>query len=579
MKIQTISLVLAFALVGCSSKFNDNDGDVSGNADDTAGDATDADADADADEGGDDDPATADADGDGISIEEGDCDDEDDTVSPDADEICDGIDNDCDDVIDETFDGIKETYYQDADNDEFGNPEVSDEFCPDENKDGWVTDNTDCDDTRADVYPGADEDFTDETDNDCDDEIDERFDIEDVEVEDLPEDVQYGTPSSIAVDGTFSAHIVFEADGDVMYTKVAPSGSVTAAEVISEDDGGTTWSSGEYLDAEVDEIGRVHVGYVSTFEYVGSETYVQRELHYAVGGAGLSWEDNIIEGDAASDFDLGQYVDIEIHDGGLVGTTATFAYLDADNGNARIADVLVSGGVPFITTVGSGFPESWTGGALPPSAMYTSLGVSSDGTHYVAWYDPNAGLTLTPQIQYTQYTWDPGAVVSDDFDPFSPDSWDIDLGALIPGGIAIEQTLAETQTSAVRLEVTNATEEEEETPCVTYINSDTNALKFGCSGVTEWTGAFEVLPIEGYIPSQPDLAISEGNEFFISFYNETTRDLMLASKRKDSDWEIITVDSTGDVGQASSIGIGDDGSIHISYFDATHGKLKYARGY
>jgi hypothetical protein len=301
MTTKTLQLLLVLVVAGCSSKFNENDGEVTGDSEGTETDGSDSGDDNDDD----DDDTVEDADGDGVTIEEGDCDDNDDTVSPDADEICDGIDNDCDDVIDEAFDSVMETFYEDADNDEFGNPEVSADFCPEQNKDGWVTDNTDCDDTRADVYPGADEDFSDEVDNDCDDSVDERFDTVDVDIEDLDEDIRYGTPSSIAVDGTFSAHIVFEADGDIMYTKVAPSGLFSAAEVISEDEGGSLWSSGEFLDAEVDETNMVHVGYVSTFEYTGSDSYVQRELHYATGGAGLGWSDAIIEGDAASDFDLG----------------------------------------------------------------------------------------------------------------------------------------------------------------------------------------------------------------------------------------------------------------------------------
>ncbi len=576
MKTKALHLLLALTVVGCSSKFNENDDKVTGESDETDTEASDSDDDDDDD---DDDDVTEDADGDGFTLEEGDCDDDDENVSPDAEEICDGIDNDCDDVIDEAFDSIMETYYEDADNDEFGNPEVSADFCPEQNKDGWVTDNTDCDDSRNDVYPGAEENFEDEVDNDCDDSIDERFDTYDVDIEDLDEEIRFGSPSSIAVDRTNEAHIVFEADGDVMYTKVAASGTFTPASVISEDEGTSLWSSGEFLDVEVDDTNIVHVGYVSTFEYTGSETYVQRELHYATGGAGLPWTDTIVEGDAASDFDLGQYVDIEIHEADIVGTTATLAYLDADNGNARIADVLVSGGTPIIIGVGSGFPDDWTGGWLPPSAMYTSLGIGSDGTHYVAWYDPNAALTLSPQIQYTQYTWDPGSVFPDGFDPFAFDFSGIDLGRLFPSDLSIEQTLVETRTSAVRLEVTNGYDDTNEVPCVAYIDSDTNTLNFGCEGVTEWAGAFETLPIEGYVPSEPDLAISDSDDFYISFYNQTTRDLMLASKRKDAEeWTIFTVDEAGDVGQASSIDIGEDGSIHISYFDATNGKLKYARG-
>ncbi len=44
-------------------------------------------------------PASARADEDGVSIKDGDCDDEDSTVYPGADELCDGKDNDCDEVL------------------------------------------------------------------------------------------------------------------------------------------------------------------------------------------------------------------------------------------------------------------------------------------------------------------------------------------------------------------------------------------------------------------------------------------------------------------------------------------------
>ena len=49
--------------------------------------------------------AQEDCDGDGFTGEQGDCDDTDASVSPDADEICgDDVDNNCDDIVDEDCD-------------------------------------------------------------------------------------------------------------------------------------------------------------------------------------------------------------------------------------------------------------------------------------------------------------------------------------------------------------------------------------------------------------------------------------------------------------------------------------------
>ena len=54
-----------------------------------------------------------DADGDGYT-EENDCDDSNSSINPQAEEICDDVDNDCNGEVD---DGVGELYYADADGD------------------------------------------------------------------------------------------------------------------------------------------------------------------------------------------------------------------------------------------------------------------------------------------------------------------------------------------------------------------------------------------------------------------------------------------------------------------------------
>ncbi|MDG1479042.1 MAG: MopE-related protein [Myxococcota bacterium] len=104
----------------------------------------------------------------GYATAPGDCDDTDAAINPDAEEICDGEDNDCDgDADSDATDRI--TWYADSDTDGFGDASSSVAAC--EAPSGYLTDDTDCDDTDAAVNPDADE-VCNEIDDDCDGDID-----------------------------------------------------------------------------------------------------------------------------------------------------------------------------------------------------------------------------------------------------------------------------------------------------------------------------------------------------------------------------------------------------------------------
>jgi len=109
-----------------------------------------------------------DRDNDGFNEDE-DCDDQDGDINPDADELCDGIDNDCDEEIDEGDAVDAASWYTDADGDGFGDPGSAITAC--EQPSDAVDDGTDCDDSDETVNPDGTEECNDGLDNDCDESL------------------------------------------------------------------------------------------------------------------------------------------------------------------------------------------------------------------------------------------------------------------------------------------------------------------------------------------------------------------------------------------------------------------------
>ncbi|MBN2800663.1 MAG: putative metal-binding motif-containing protein [Deltaproteobacteria bacterium] len=111
------------------------------------------------------DAAVVDADGDGY-LSDVDCDDSDVSVHPDAEESCNGVDDDCDAAVDEDA-ADAPLWYTDGDGDGYGAPETGSPACV--APEGAVAAGTDCDDADPAFHPGAAEpDCADPADYNCD---------------------------------------------------------------------------------------------------------------------------------------------------------------------------------------------------------------------------------------------------------------------------------------------------------------------------------------------------------------------------------------------------------------------------
>lgn len=101
---------------------------------------------------------------DGFVADATDCDDLDAAIHPGGEEHCDGKDEDCDTVADnDAVDAIP--VFTDVDLDGFGDPSAPTTACA--TSEGLVANDSDCDDTSADIAPGAPE-HCDGIDEDCD---------------------------------------------------------------------------------------------------------------------------------------------------------------------------------------------------------------------------------------------------------------------------------------------------------------------------------------------------------------------------------------------------------------------------
>ena len=81
----------------------------------------------------------------------GDCDDDNAEINPLGIEICDQQDNDCDEQIDGDSAIDANSWYLDADNDSYGDPDAALQAC--DQLDGMVGNELDCDDAAALVNP------------------------------------------------------------------------------------------------------------------------------------------------------------------------------------------------------------------------------------------------------------------------------------------------------------------------------------------------------------------------------------------------------------------------------------------
>ncbi len=113
---------------------------------------------------------------------------------------------------------------------------------------------------------------------------------------------------------------------------------------------------------------------------------------------------------------------------------------------------------------------------------------------------------------------------------------------------------------------------------VSYVDWTNHHLKYGTNASGSWiTETIDTDDKRGRFNS---LTIDSGDQLHVSYYDWTNGNLRYAEKAIEGEfagnWVTTATDSTGDVGEHSSIAVDLLDHSHISYIDVTNGDLKYA---
>ncbi len=195
----------------------------------------------------------------GYADTDDDCDDDDATVNPGADEVCNGVDDDCDGTVDEADAIDAATWYRDGDSDGYGDASASTVAC--DQPTGYVADDTDCDDGDDDVFPGALE-HCDGLDEDCDGDVDEEATDADIWYADADGDGYGDAATSTEACSQPTGYVADDTDCDDADAAINPAATETCDgidndcdDLVDDDDPDVTGTSTWYVDYDGDGYG------------------------------------------------------------------------------------------------------------------------------------------------------------------------------------------------------------------------------------------------------------------------------------------------------------------------------------
>jgi hypothetical protein len=118
---------------------------------------------------------------------------------------------------------------------------------------------------------------------------------------------------------------------------------------------------------------------------------------------------------------------------------------------------------------------------------------------------------------------------------------------------------------------------------ISYLDGINKDLRYAtcssdCTTASNWDDVS--VDTSGSVGSFPSIAIDSNDAVHISYHDYSNNDLKYATCSSGcttaSNWDVVSVDTTGTVGQYNSIAIDSNDAVHISYHDVSNNDLKYA---
>ena len=453
---------------------------------------------------------------DGFTENQGDCDDDNPQINPNAPEIYyDDLDQNCDGQHDFDADG-----------------------------DGHISQDwggNDCNDLDANAYPDAPDDPTDGVDSDCDGLPDPRFVTDEID----PNVFLANGPNAMEVDSVGRVHVVYEDDGQLWYTTSSSFGLWRTPTQIKADNSRILASEG--LDGAIDNFNRFHIGYTSQDIETGLLS-----LQYLYTPQFGQWSTEFeIDGDRSTrNSYVGYYVEIDLGSDNL----PVFGYFSADQGAPYLTKLSTlpssSSTTDFSYRAEADYLVYNASGA--DMGLHTSLAVGSDNRAHLIYRDNTApyGTGTQPESQYSSRSNN--------------------------GEVCESQTVANVggywHSVAIRGDGVVCVAYQEGSSLSLRYACQTNA-----SSCTGWTT--QTVDATFNVGAYASLDFTSYNQPYISYYDANLGALKVATQQ-GTNWDIYTIDDSGtkDVGRFTDLSIDEEDRVHITYQNTTDNSIWYALG-